>query len=885
MNIKRLNILLILTMLGTLLFGHPALAVRDIALTAPLGQYDIVVDNEGTDPQKGTVAMTPGTDPATGAGKAWSTSTTNPASNYGANRHQILTGSGATFTWIPVIPQSGNYAVYVSFHGTTGRANPVPYEIYHGGTSTIVNVNQTSSSLSNGYWYGLDTGGVNSYYFEKGTANYIRIDTGSLTGWVLADAVRLVPLFTPEPPAQSSDATLGSLAVNPGELDFDPAVKDYTLNVVGSVYSSIDITPTVNSAVYQSLRINGQAAVSGATYTVPLVPGENLITIQVTAEDDTVNTYTLLVNRTVPSSEARLSGLTLSRAPLAFDPDITAYLVQVGDQVTSLDVTPTVMAAVYQSLTVNGSPHASGVPWPVELSVGENTVVIAVVAQDGTEKEYTVRIVRQGEAAVLSSLELSLGALHFSPWRTEYSIYAGHKVESLTLTPASSSGFYERMTVNDVPHESGKPYAVALAEGENLVTLRVYSNTGQEMVYTVRIHRLDSGTSAKVVNGKTVLPAEKLAEALGVKLLQDSSGLLVYSDKDFDFSDSGDAALREELLRLLGLRLTLDGEYAAFFNPAQKDYRLLLPSDGHVPVIGLEHAGGTEYAVRRATVEPSVELTVGGGDTYTFTFAEDLLSGAPASSLAGIKLSIEGEEEGEFVPTWIPVAYVDSNDGYANVNTPNKTVDNDLNTRWSANSAGETDWLRYDLGSKQRVYSMALAGYLGDERSYHFEVEISDDGQTWQPLLPMQHTSGATLLPEIYAFPENVETQYIRLLCYGYGPNRDGWNGVSEVRFYESLEQEQLDVSKWAEYFAPPDNKVGDQLKLQVKGLSPEGTEFALDPNTVSVRFFTDNAAVAQVDEATGLVTLTGAGTVRINAIAEQGDAIRISSVIIAVSE
>lgn len=846
-----------------------------VAQAGPLqdavGTHDIVIDNS---------------DPGVIIEGTWGTTGTasNPERSIGSNYRTVAKAdqNGQFIQYpTPANLQAGIYQVYFSvYRSSSSRSANVPMEIGHIDSATkaptVTSLTASQKGSSGGVWISLG-----EFEFVAGSGGYVKIMVDGAESFVLADAVRLVPLFTPI----SSDATLSHLAVNPGALDFNPAVMNYTLDVVDSVYSSIDITPTVSSAVYKSLTVNGWETVSGSTYTAQLAPGENLITIQVTAEDNTVNTYTLLVNRTVPSSEARLGDLTLSRASLAFNPDTTAYQVQVGDQVAGLDVTPTVMSAVYQSLTVNGHPHASGVPWPVELSAGGNAVIIVVTAQDGTEKEYTLNIVRQGEAAVLSSLDLSLGALNFSPWRTEYSIYAGYNVESLNLTPASTSGFYERMTVNGVPHQSGEPYTVALAEGENPVVIRVYSNTGREMAYTVRIHRLDSEANAKVVDGKTVLPAEKLAEALGVKLLKDASGLLVFSDSTFDFSGSGDGALKEELLRLLNLRLTLDGEYASFFNPAKKDYRLLLPSDGHIPVIGLEHGGGTDYAVRRETAEPTYELAVNSGEVYTFTFAENSVSELPASSLAGIKMSIVGQEEEEFIPTWIPVAYVDSNDGYANVNTPNKTVDNDLNTRWSADSAGGTDWLRYDLGSKRNVHSMALAGYLGNERVYHFEVEISDDGQTWQPLLPMQHTSGTTLFPEIYEFPGDVETRYIRLLCYGYGPNRDGWNGVSEVRFYESAEQEQLDVSKWAEYFAPPDNKVGDQLQLQVKGVSPEGAEFALDPNEVSVRYFTDNAAVAQVDEATGQVTLTGAGTVRINAMAEQGDAVRLSSVIIMVSE
>lgn len=850
-------------------------AVHAGPLQDEVGTNDIVIDNS---------------DPGVNIYGTWGTTSTsaNPERSIGSN-YLTVAKSAQAGQFIqyaaPASLQAGKYEVYLSaYRSGSNRSTNVPVEIGHfdpdtntsAATSVVVSQKGTPSAA---VWIPLG-----QYEFAAGSTGYVKIMVDGAESYVLADAVRLVPQFTPAPPAKSGDATLSSLAVSVGELAFDPAVKEYTLTVNGGVYKSIDITPTVNSAVYKGLTVNGQATVSGSTYSATLAAGSNLFAIRVTAEDDTVNTYTLTINRTMPSSEARLESLTLNRASLAFEPDTLSYLVQVGDHVTGLEVTPTVMSAVYKSLTVNGSPHLSGAPYPIQLAAGGNTAVIAVAAEDGTVKTYTVEIVRQGEAAVLSSLELSMGTLNFSPWRTAYSIYTGNKVEKLVLTPASASGFYERMTINGAAHVSGQPYEAVLAEGENQVVIRVYAKSGREMVYTIAIHRLDSEANARMVNGKTVLPAEKLAEALGVRLLLDpASGLLVYSDAAFGFNGSGDDALRDELLRLLNYRLTLDGQYASFFNPAQQDYLLLLPADGHIPAIKLEHRGGVEYAVPPGQEERTRTLTVNGQEVYTFTFVEDGASQLPAPSLAGIRMAIEGQEE-EPVPTWLPVAYADSNDGYANVNTPGKTIDNDLNTRWSANSAGETDWLRYDLGGKRNVHSMALAGYSGNERIYHFEVEISGDGQTWQPLLPMQHTSGATLFPEIFDFPEAVETRYIRLLCYGYGPNYDGWNGVAEVRFYESEEQEQLDASKWAEYFAPPDNRAGDQLNLQLKGLSPEGTEFALDPAAVTVQFVSDHPDIAEVNS-DGVVTLKKAGTVRINAIAEQGDAIRLSSIIIAVSE
>ncbi|KRF03288.1 hypothetical protein ASG89_22770 [Paenibacillus sp. Soil766] len=75
--------------------------------------------------------------------------------------------------------------------------------------------------------------------------------------------------------------------------------------------------------------------------------------------------------------------------------------------------------------------------------------------------------------------------------------------------------------------------------------------------------------NAQLVNGVTTLAEDKLAEALGVHVLRDSSGLLVYSDFPFHFSGNDDAALKVELFNLLNLRLKVDGEYVTFFNPKQ----------------------------------------------------------------------------------------------------------------------------------------------------------------------------------------------------------------------------------------------------------------------------------------------------------------------------
>ncbi|WP_171631498.1 cadherin-like beta sandwich domain-containing protein [Paenibacillus plantarum] len=872
MKQKRITIkAFLLVMILALLVGNVQV-VQAAVLEDALGMNDIVIDNSSS----GVTIQ-----------GAWDTTSTasNPERSIGSDYRTVKPAdhNGQFLQYnTPASFQQGRYKVYLStYRSQSNRSTNVPVDIFHvndGNVTTLSSVTVSQKGSTGAVWIP-----IGEFEFQEGDGNYIQIKVDGAEGYVLADAVRFQPMFTPAPPILSNDATLLSLQVNPGLLDFNPQVKDYTLDVLGNVYSSIDITPTVTSTVYKSLQINGQETVSGSTYTVQLMSGSNSIAIVVIAQDNTTLTYNLQVNRILLSNEASLSNLTLDRATLDFSPDVTSYQVQVGDEVNSLEVTPVVSSAVYKSLTVNGRSQSSGDPYLMTLSTGNNSISIRVTAQDGTEKEYTVNVSKQGEVATLSSLSLTRGALNFSPWRTVYSIYVGNNVDTLALTPTSTSDFFDHMTVNGVPHVSGTRYNIPLITGENPVVIEVTSKAQRQMMYTVNITRLDAKANAQMVNGAVTLPAEKLAEALGVHLHQDTSGLLVYSERPFEFASPADTALQEELTQLLNLRLKVDGEHVAFFNPKQTEYRLLLPADEHIPFIDLESGAGTSFTVKQAAnLDEATVLTIEGVGTYSFTFVEDKIADTSQPSLAGLKVTIEGEEEVEFVPTWIPVTYVDANDGYANVNTPNKTVDNDLNTRWSATSQGEVKWIRYDLGSKVNVHSMSVAGYLGNERSYNFEVEISDDGVNWTQLLPMQSTSGTILYPEMFQLGD-VETRFVRLPSYGYGPTRDGWNGFSEVRFYSSQEQANVDASKWDEYFAPSSNKLGDQLKLSVKGLTSEGVEHNLNPDTTTIAFYTDNAAIAEVDQA-GNVLLTGVGEVRITVMATQGDAVRLGSLIISVS-
>jgi hypothetical protein len=107
----------------------------------------------------------------------------------------------------------------------------------------------------------------------------------------------------------SSDATLKNLTVSEGSLSpaFKANITEYTVNVDKSI-TSISVTGTANY---------GNATVLGNVTAQALTLGDNHISIAVTAEDGTVKTYLITVDRDSSSPfDGRLSGTIVGGAGL-----------------------------------------------------------------------------------------------------------------------------------------------------------------------------------------------------------------------------------------------------------------------------------------------------------------------------------------------------------------------------------------------------------------------------------------------------------------------------------------------------------------------------------------------------------------------------------------
>ncbi len=319
----------------------------------------------------------------------------------------------------------------------------------------------------------------------------------------------------------STNAELSGLTVSQGTLtpSFDAATTSYTDSVANSI-TSMTVTPTA-AGTGATITVNGTAVASGsASQAINLSVGDNTITIIVTAQDNsTTSTYTVTVTR-APSSNADLSGLTVSQGTLtpAFSSGTTSYADSVANSVTGMTVTPTA-AGTGATITVNGTSVSSGsASQSITLSVGSNTISIVVTAQDGTTTQtYTVTVDRASpvsDNADLSSLTISQGELSpaFASATTTYADSVAYTVSSLTVTP-SAADTGATITVNGTAVASGTAsQSISMAVGDNTITVVVTAaDLTTTRTYTITVNRAAASTNADLsglaVSQGTLSPA------------------------------------------------------------------------------------------------------------------------------------------------------------------------------------------------------------------------------------------------------------------------------------------------------------------------------------------------------------------------------------------
>ena len=212
--------------------------------------------------------------------------------------------------------------------------------------------------------------------------------------------VRIPPDETTE---LSSDATLSGLTLRGIDFGtFASGTTSYTADVANSV-TETTVTPTVNhSGATYVIKLNGVTDEDGV---VSLAEGSNVITIEVTAEDDTTTrTYSVTVTRPA-SSDATLEWLKLSGIDIgggldrgAYAQNRTSFKANVYHSVSQTTVTPTVNhSGASYVIELGGVEDADGA---ISLAVGSNVITVEVTAEDdSTTQTYTVTVNRATASA------------------------------------------------------------------------------------------------------------------------------------------------------------------------------------------------------------------------------------------------------------------------------------------------------------------------------------------------------------------------------------------------------------------------------------------------------------------------------------------------------
>jgi hypothetical protein len=124
----------------------------------------------------------------------------------------------------------------------------------------------------------------------------------------------------------------------------------------------------------------------------------------------------------------------------------------------------------------------------------------------------------------------------------------------------------------------------------------------------------------------------------------------------------------------------------------------------------------------------------------------------------------------------LPVADVGASDHDGNV--PENAIDQDLQTRWSAEGDGQ--WIQFDLVAARTLCRVEIAFYQGDQRRAEFAVQASVNGHTWTTVLEGQ-SSGQTTGFEVFDINHQLG-RHLRVV--GYGNSQSAWNSITEVRIY-----------------------------------------------------------------------------------------------------
>lgn len=277
---------------------------------------------------------------------------------------------------------------------------------------------------------------------------------------------------------KDSNNYLKSLTTNNGTLtpEFNKDTESY----------SIEVDNTVDAITLQGVPEKSTSLVTGNVNSAALNVGENNFAISVAAEDGTIRTYTVKVNRKeAAATKTQLDSLSVKEGELspAFAPLTNNYVVEIPNE--------------YTEATINYVAHDSSAI--VKINGNSNFIVghnnVEIIVNDGTNiNTYNLDIIRQEESnTYLKDLAINSYAITptFDKNTLEYNLIVPYAIKTLNikaLTELTSSKLYLKQNNGEYAVSTGYD-TLNLNTGENIFLYKVVSSSNTNRIYKVIVNR------------------------------------------------------------------------------------------------------------------------------------------------------------------------------------------------------------------------------------------------------------------------------------------------------------------------------------------------------------------------------------------------------------
>lgn len=281
---------------------------------------------------------------------------------------------------------------------------------------------------------------------------------------------------------KNSNVFLSNITIKNGTTNYD--LKPKFNKLYFGVYQVTVPNEVTSVTIDAEAEVPSTSYITGDIGTKNLKVGNNLFNITVTAEDGSVETYQVNINRK-KNSNANLSSITVSDEDNnylidpPFNKDFLIYDVTVDEGVTNITITATteVDTTTYKLIDNNN------------LKVGKNVKRVMAIAEDGTTKTYTINITRPANSDnYLFDLKVTNGSEEYlltpefvsNTWEENgYTLEVPNNITNVKVTGTKSSNL---STVTGNGNYS-------LNVGENNISIRVKAETGAERIYELTINR------------------------------------------------------------------------------------------------------------------------------------------------------------------------------------------------------------------------------------------------------------------------------------------------------------------------------------------------------------------------------------------------------------